>query len=274
MPNVEVNQLNECGDRSSAASKMPDALEIRPEHAEQVQPSVSMKGCWQVVCVPGVYSVEIGLARQQTLAKELTSQFATPALMVWRCQPALLVTRSETRLPHFDSAAAEMQAAGWPVLLRKSGGGACPVGSGTVQLSMIEAAFSGATMNAKYAALTRLVQSMFSFFQIVSQTGSVPGAYCPGSYDIAVQGKKIAGMSQHWFRNRCGIHCVVTAASINIEEPPDVLAGVVNRFNDSAGGPLRCQAAALTNMRLCDGTAHLAGRNLASAVMTQLASGH
>jgi hypothetical protein len=56
---------------------MPDALEIRPAYEEKhVQPSVSMKGCWQVVCVPGVYSVEIGLARQQTLADELTSQSA------------------------------------------------------------------------------------------------------------------------------------------------------------------------------------------------------
>jgi hypothetical protein len=231
-----------------------------------------MSGCCQVVCVPGAYSVEVGLARQQMRADELTRQSATPSLMVWRCRPALLVTHSETRLPHFDGAVAEMQAAGWPVLLRKSGGEACPVGPGTVQVSMIEAAFSGATMNAKYAFLTKLIQSTLGFFQIVSRTGSVAGAYCPGSYDLAVQGKKIAGMSQHWFRNRCGIHCVVTAASINIDEPPDVLAGVVNQFYISAGGPLRCQSAALTNMRLCDGTAHLVGWNLASAVMTQLGS--
>lgn len=237
-----------------------------------MQPSVGMKGCWRVVCVPGLYSVEIGLARQQALADGLTTQSATPSLMVWRCQPAFLVTRTETRLPHFDGAAAEIQAAGWPVFLRKSGGGACPVGSGTVQVSMIEAAFAAATMNAKYAALTKLIQSTLSFFQIVCRTGSVAGAYCPGSYDLAVQGKKIAGMSQHWFRNRCGIHCVVTAASINIEEPPDVLAGVVNQFHISAGGPLRCQAAALTNMRLCRGTAHLADLDLAVAFMNQLGS--
>jgi hypothetical protein len=64
----------------------------------------------------------------------------------------------------------------------------------------------------------------------------------------------------------------VTAASINIEEPPDLLADVVNRFYSGAGSLLRCQAGALTNMRLCDGTAHLAGRNLATAVMTQLGS--
>jgi len=237
-----------------------------------VEPSVSVKGCWQVVCVPGIHSVETGLARQQTLAEEISDQSAAPALLVWRCRPALLVSRSERRLPHFDAAAADMQAAGWPVLVRKSGGGACPVGLGTAQVSTIEAASSGITMNATYAVLTRLIQSALEGFQIVARIGSVVGAYCPGDYDLAVQGKKIAGMSQHWFRSRGGIRCVVTAAFINIEERPDVLAGVVNRFYDSAGSPLRCQAAALTSMRLCDGRAHLAGSDLASAVMTRLVS--
>jgi octanoyl-[GcvH]:protein N-octanoyltransferase len=228
--------------------------------------------CWQVVRAPGVDSVPIGLARQQSLADELASQSSTPSLMVWRCQPALLVTRSETRLPHFDGATANMKAIGWPVLLRKSGGGACPVGAGTVQVSMIEAAFPAATMNAKYALLARLIQATLGSFHITALTGSVAGAFCPGSYDLAVQGKKIAGMSQHWFRNRRGIHCVVTATSINIEEPPDLLAGVVNRFYESAGSPLRCQPAALTNIRLCGGTVDLGSRNLAEAVMNELGS--
>jgi hypothetical protein len=137
---------------------------------------------------------------------------------------------------------------------------------------MIEQASPAATMKVKYATLTRLIQSMLGFFQIASRVGSVVGAYCPGSCDLAVQDKKIAGMSQHWFRNRCGSHCVVTAASLNVEEPPDVLADVVNRFHSGAGSPIRCQAAALTNMRQCNGTARLAGRDLMPAVMNQLGS--
>jgi lipoate-protein ligase A len=221
--------------------------------------------------IPGFDPVEIGLARQQTLADELTSPSAAPSLMIWRCRPALLVTRSETRLPRFDGAVAEMQTAGWPVLVRKSGGGACPVGPGTVQLSMIEAASPDATMSAKYAALSKLIQDALRFFQVVARTGSVAGAYCPGSYDLAVAGKKIAGMAQHWFRNRHGIRCIITTASINVEEPPDVLAGAVNRFYGSAGNAIRCRATDLTNMRLCGGTADPASKSLTAKVMNQLA---
>lgn len=228
------------------------------------------EGRQQVISVPVIHSVEISQARLQALADELTSQSATPALMIWRCQPALLVTRSETRLPHFDEACTEMRSAGWQVLLRKSGGAACPVGTGTVQISLIEPALPAATMQAKYMILTERILEMLRLCQIVAQTGTVIGAYCPGSYDIAIEGKKIAGMSQHWFRNGYGIRCVVATASINVEEAPDNLANVVNHFYRSAGSSLRCNAAALTNMRLCGGAANLAGHDLASAVANSL----
>ena len=141
-----------------------------------------------------------------------------------------------------------------------------------MQVAIIETALPSTTMNSKYGALSKLIQDTLCFFQIASRTGSVAGAYCPGNNDLAVQGKKIAGMSQHWFRNRCGIRCVVTAASINVDEPPDVLADAINRFYSSAGSPLRCQADVLTNMQLCGAAANLGGSDLAAACINQLNS--
>ena len=137
---------------------------------------------------------------------------------------------------------------------------------------MIETASPGVTMTAKYTLLAELIQATLGSYQIATQTGSVAAAYCPGSFDLSVQGRKIAGMSQYWFRNRCGIHCLVAAASINVEQPPDLLSRLVNQFYISAGSPFRCRATALTNMRLCGATAHLAGEDLAEAVMNQFGS--
>jgi lipoate-protein ligase A len=225
-----------------------------------------------VVCLPEARPADIGVARQRTLAGDLASENFSPTLLVWRAQPALLVTRQETRLPRFLEASEQMDAAGWPIVVRQSGGEACPVGLGTMQLAIIEPAVPGATMNAKYDALANLIQSTLEAFRIVTRAGSVAGAYCPGRYDLAVRGKKIAGLSQHWFRNRHGIRCVTTTASINVEEAPDVLADAVNQFYCSAGSPTRCQAAALTSVRLCAGESFVSVRALASAVMDQLES--
>jgi lipoate-protein ligase A len=187
---------------------------------------------------------------------------------VWRCTPALLVTPSETRLPRFDETAAQMQAAGWPVAVRKTGGSACPVGPGTVQIATIEAGCPNATMSIKYDALAKLIQSTLTCFQIECRIAPVAGAFCPGRYDLSLEGKKIAGMSQRWFRNRQGIRCVIASASINVGESPERLANVVNVFYANAGSPFRCHPAALTNMWLSGCRA----ADLIKAVMNRLAA--
>jgi octanoyl-[GcvH]:protein N-octanoyltransferase len=158
------------------------------------------------------------------------------------------------------------------VVLRKSGGGACPVAPGTVQVSMIDPILPPTTINGGYTVLAEQLQATLRRYEVIANTGPIRGAYCPGTYDLAVAGRKIAGMSQHWFRNSCGIRCVVTAASINVEEVPDELACVVNRFYRHAGSALRCSAGVLTNVQLCGGIYSVCARDFAAAVVDQLAS--
>jgi hypothetical protein len=224
----------------------------------------------EIVFIPAAHPVEAGLASQQELADRLTSPSSPPLLLVWRSEPALLVSRMETRLPHFENAVADMRAAGWPVVLRKSGGGACPLAPGTVQVSMIDPIVPQTTINGRYAVLAELLQATLHRYRVFAHTGLVAGAYCPGAYDLGVAGRKIAGMSQHWFRKRSGVRCVVTAASVNVEEAPHEIACVVNRFYRSAGSTLACDAGALTNVQLCG--ASVCGPDLAAAVIDQLAS--
>jgi lipoate-protein ligase A len=98
----------------------------------------------------------------------------------------------------------------------------------------------------------------------------VVGSYCPGNFDLAVGGKKIAGISQHWFRNRRGVRCAMTSASINIDEAAEELEHVVNQFYRGADSPLRCSATALTSVGSRTGPIAAQQRDLASAVINQI----
>lgn len=246
----------------TAGSPMHSSLP-RPSAAADA-PLANGKGCWSVVSVPGIGSVETALARQQALADEVDAT-VRPVLMLWRCHQALLVSRTETRLPRFQQACIELASTGWPVVLRRSGGSACPIGPGTVQVSTIELAAPEETMEAKYAALAGIIQSALRAFGIESRTGTVAEAYCPGRFDVTVDGKKIAGISQRWFRNRNGVRYVTTAASVNVEQAPEQLAAVVNHFYDSAGSNQRCAVTALTSMRLSHATPLVAGQDSVAA---------
>jgi hypothetical protein len=251
----------------------PDGLEaVRLGHKDHalLRPAIGMNGCRQLMSIPAARPVEAGLARQRELADRLTSPSSAPLLLVWRSRPALLISRTETRLLHFEEAVTDMRAAGWPVVLRKSGGGACPVGPGTVQVSMIDPVLPQTTINGRYAVLAELLQATLRRYRVLAEIGLVAGACCPGAYDLAVAGRKIAGISQHWFRNRRGIRCVVTAASINVEEAPDEVAWVVNRFYRQAGSELRCDVGALTNFQLCGGAPGICGLDFVDLLIDQL----
>jgi hypothetical protein len=214
-------------------------------------PPFGAAGGWRTVRLAQLLPAKMGLARMQQVADEIAHEAAVPALLIWRSQRALLVTRQDTRLPGFHESAAQMASVGWPVVARRSGGGACPVGPGTLELATVEPALAGATMNAKYEALSALIQAALHGFGIAARSGPVASAYCRGNYDLAVAGRKIAGLSQHWFRNRNDIRCVVTAASVNVAETSDALAAAVNRFYGAAGGRSRCRAACLTGLWYC-----------------------
>lgn len=140
------------------------------------------------------------------------------------------------------------------------------------QVSLIDPVLPLTTIIGRYVVLAELLQATLRRYRVFAHTGLVAGAYCPGTYDLAVADWKIAGMSQHWFRNRCGTRCVVTAASINVEEAPDEVARVVNRFYRCAGRTLHCDAGALTNVQLCGGTPSVCGPDFPAAVIDQLAS--
>ena len=128
------------------------------------------------------------MALQKELADDLMAKDAARTLFVWRSQPALIVTRTDAHLPSFAQAAQDLDARGWPVLLRKSGGGACPVGPGTLQIALILPAFGGATLETMYAALARLIQPTLRQFGVVAGTGHVSGAFCPGRRTRPVPG--------------------------------------------------------------------------------------
>jgi lipoate-protein ligase A len=195
-------------------------------------------------------SAEAGLALETAAIEELARSGRTPVRLVWQCPPALIVTRTEARLSRFAQAAEALRARGWPVLVRGSGGGACPLGAGTVQCALVRVLPSGtSSIEHMYGAMAAWIRRPLARLGIATSVGSVPGAFCPGNHEIVAGRKKIAGIAQHWRTGSAGSHLAIATASINVEHDPESLAAVVNQFYRLAGGSHRCLPSALTSVR-------------------------
>jgi len=170
-----------------------------------------------------------------------------PGIFVWRMRRALVFTRREARLPGFARAASPMASSGWPVSVRGSGGGACAVGPGTVQIALVfPRPRDGVSLDSVYHALATPILITISEFGVKAEIARVPRSFCSGRYDIAVEGRKIAGLAQQWHGPAGRGGYVIAAASVIIDEDPAELAAAINSFADICDGVQRCSAGAIT----------------------------
>jgi octanoyl-[GcvH]:protein N-octanoyltransferase len=189
----------------------------------------------------------LGLLRQEQLANEISCN-RQRLLLLWRAPRALLVGPRDTRLPHFASAVDRLVAEGWPVLIRRGGGSACPVSEGTLQIALARPVLPGTTIDSAYIELTDLIRTVLESYGLEIATRRKSNGFCPGRYDISINGRKVGGLSQHW-RQCNGDITVTTAAMMIVKEDPGEIAHVVNLFYRAAGSAERCSASAVGTLR-------------------------
>lgn len=186
---------------------------------------------------------------QRQTASEVGAGLRSPATLLWRCAPALIVTRPESRLPGFVEACEQLQAAGWPVCVRDCGGSAFPVGPHSVQIARILPRRPGPSLERLYGRVAGPLVAALRRLGVPACLGAVPEAFCAGSRDVAAGGRKLAGLAQAWRGQPGRDGYAMVTASVLLDGEPDELCRVVNRFHRLAGGALRCRPQAVTAVR-------------------------
>jgi lipoate-protein ligase A len=200
-------------------------------------------------------SPEAAVRRDAELLEAVRDGRAPATARVWENERCLVAARSDARLPRFEAARADLARAGWPVVVRESGGTAVPHAPGILLVSLAfrppeRAPF---TIESAYDALCRPLEAALARLGVEAARGEVAGAFCDGRFDLAVGGRKIAGTAQRW-RARPGASApergaVLAHALLLVDVDLDEAAAAVNRFYRAAGGARRCDPAAAIDLR-------------------------
>jgi octanoyl-[GcvH]:protein N-octanoyltransferase len=228
---------------------------------------------WQVIVAESAAAAHWRLRRQHDLADEIGARIRGPVIFIWRSQPALIVTRGQTRWPDFEAAGARLAEMGWPVLVRMSGGGAFPISPGTVQIAMIARhPCMGHSMEAIYSRLGSLIASALAEIDILARFGETPGTFCNGRHDLVVADRKIAGLAQHWRHCADGGRCITASASVLVDADIDEFVRIVDRFNGLCERVIDIRADTITTVRDHCAAAVRSQRNLATEFSFLLAA--
>ncbi|MFD0716987.1 biotin/lipoate A/B protein ligase family protein [Paenibacillus sp. GCM10027626] len=122
---------------------------------------------------------------------------AAPFVHIWRHEKAIVLGPRDRRLPYAERAMEWMRLQGYAVGVRNSGGAAVPLDPGVVNLSVIAPNPEGRLdFKHEFELMYELITQTLDKLGIKVDKGEVVGSYCPGEYDVSVNGRKVCGISQ------------------------------------------------------------------------------
>lgn len=156
---------------------------------------------------------------------------------LWQAPQGFVVPGSYRKFSELDHVNTLFSQRGWPVWIRRSGGGLVPQGPGIVNLSLAWPVSQplGDAAEPIYLLLCGLLQRALATFGVTSHFQSVTGSFCDGRYNLACgEGedvRKIAGTAQYWRPLAQGEgHIVLAHAVILVEADLPAAHQVANAF--------------------------------------------
>ena len=185
---------------------------------------------------------EDGFGLQQAVLEEVAAGSRDSAALLWTSSRYVGATYPETRLPGFGEAARLAEEAGFPVLVRNSGGGAVAANEGSVSFSLtypVEDLRRG--LYDRYTESVELIVAALNKLDIVAEAGEVEGEFCPGAYSVrsgGYSGVKIAGLAQRVTRRAARVEALILATQTA------ELRAVLGLFYGALGLPFRPESVA------------------------------
>lgn len=120
-----------------------------------------------------------------------------PVLHFWSTSPLVILGMMDTKLPYFKEALSLFEEKNHAYVVRNSGGLAVVSDPGVLNISLIfPEEETRLSINAGYERMHHLINQAFASFNKKIEAVEIPDSYCPGEYDLSIDGKKIAGISQ------------------------------------------------------------------------------
>lgn len=140
-------------------------------------------------------------AADDTLCQLVGQKKSVPTIRTWVHDDTVVLGIQDHRLPHVTKAVDMLASEGYKSIVRNSGGLAVVLDKGVLNISMIfTEQDKSIDINTGYEVMLEFVRMLFPEAGDRIEAYEIVGSYCPGSYDLSIDGLKFAGISQRRLR--------------------------------------------------------------------------
>lgn len=181
----------------------------------------------------------------------------TPSIHFWQTAPTAILGMMDTKIAHFNKGLEVLEEYNHQYMIRNSGGLGVVGDGGVLNVSLIyPSGDPRMPIDTGYEFMLDFIRETFySKFPIEIEAYEITNSYCFGEYDLSIDGKKIAGVSQRRIQNGIAIMLYVSVngdqqkraemirefykVGLDGSEPlgryPDVHPGVMTTLEESYG---------------------------------------
>lgn len=138
----------------------------------------------------------------------------------WIHDHVVILGIHDARLPYLDQGIKFLNDHGYGAIVRNSGGLGVVLDAGILNISLIFPGEITFSIDAGYEYMYELIQEMFKDYHKHIEAKEIVHSYCPGSYDLSIDNKKFAGISQRRVKNGIAVQiylCVEGSGSERAE---------------------------------------------------------
>ena len=130
----------------------------------------------------------------------------------WVHHQTVILGIQDTRLPFLQEGLDVLKQAGYHYVVRNSGGLAVVLDEGVLNLSLIFPEQTNTiSIDDGYEAMVFLIKKLLEPYGLSFEDKEIEGSYCPGRYDLSINGRKFAGISQRRLRHGVAVQIYLCA---------------------------------------------------------------
>lgn len=169
-------------------------------------------------------------AFEELLGREVGEQ-GQPVIHFWRHSGACILGLRDRQLPQAEVAMEALRADGYDVIVRHSGGAAVPLDAGVLNVSVVFPHAAGQVdFKDDFQWFADVIIRACARVGVLGVAiGEIAGSYCPGAYDLSVDGRKFCGIAQ-----RRQTKATIVHAFVLVEGDAEARAAVAKRYYDVA----------------------------------------
>lgn len=140
-------------------------------------------------------------AFDDTFSESVGKDLSCNVVRTWIHQHTVILGIHDSRLPLLSEGIRYLtDEAGYNAIVRNSGGLGVVLDQGVINISLIFKGQTETTIDEAFTVMYLLICKMFEDEDVNIDTHEIEHSYCPGKFDLSINGKKFAGISQRRVR--------------------------------------------------------------------------